>query len=49
MAENLNFAFPIYGNRWCYSDTASYCMTYGRLYDLGCGYERLSVRMASTQ
>lgn len=32
MAENLNYE-PDSGNSWCYSDSASYCGGYGRLYD----------------
>jgi len=32
MAQNLNYK-PTSGNSWCYSNTASNCTTYGRLYD----------------
>jgi len=32
MAQNLNYT-PTSGNSWCYSNTASNCTTYGRLYD----------------
>jgi uncharacterized protein (TIGR02145 family) len=32
MAENLNYT-PSNGNSWCYRNMASYCATYGRLYD----------------
>jgi uncharacterized protein (TIGR02145 family) len=31
MAENLNYA--IASGSWCYNEQASYCETYGRLYD----------------
>lgn len=30
MAENLDY---VTGNSWCYSNSSSYCDTYGRLYD----------------
>jgi len=32
MSENLNYK-PKSGNSWCYNDSASYCVKYGRLYD----------------
>jgi len=32
MAENLNYT-PSSGNSWCYNNQASFCTTYGRLYD----------------
>ena len=32
LAQNLNYT-PANGRTWCYNDTASYCVTYGRLYD----------------
>ncbi len=33
MAENLNFDTLNGTGSWCYNDSASYCATYGRLYD----------------
>ncbi|HSQ42632.1 MAG TPA: fibrobacter succinogenes major paralogous domain-containing protein [Fibrobacteraceae bacterium] len=33
MAENLNYDTLNDTGSWCYSDTASYCDTYGRLYN----------------
>jgi len=33
MAENLKYADQACGTSWCYGNNASYCKTYGRLYD----------------
>jgi len=33
MAQNLDFAGNSTGSSWCYNDSATYCATYGRLYD----------------
>lgn len=33
MAQNLDFAGNGTGSSWCYNDSATYCATYGRLYD----------------
>jgi len=33
MAENLKYASHESGASWCYGNNASYCATYGRLYD----------------
>jgi len=33
MAENLKYAEQACGTSWCYGNNASYCKTYGRLYD----------------